>query len=101
MSIVNNLINCFKEEAFTLQDAYKVNPTVKNMATVEELKNIIVDLRVDLINANIPNGHCPYAYYSKSKQKDRENCDNIDCDVCRRKFLKDKEEDIRVEVAAL
>lgn len=28
MGIVNNLINCFKEEAFTLQDAYKVNPTV-------------------------------------------------------------------------
>ena len=28
MSIVNNLINCFKLESFTLQDAYKVNPNV-------------------------------------------------------------------------
>ena len=33
------------------------------MATVEELKEMIVELKVDLAKANIPYGNCPYAYY--------------------------------------
>ena len=71
------------------------------MASVEELKEMIIDLRIDLVRANIPNGHCPYAYYSTSKQKNRENCDDIDCSECKRKFFKDKENDIRAEVMQL
>ena len=35
-------------------------------ATVKELKDIIVDLKMDLVKANIPSGNCPYAYYPVS-----------------------------------
>ena len=55
---------------------------------------------MDLIRANIPRGHCPYAYYSTSK-KSKKDCDydnEIDCYVCMRQFLKDKREDINEEV---
>ena len=33
------------------------------MASIEELKKIIVDLRMDLVRESIPRGHCPYVYY--------------------------------------
>lgn len=71
------------------------------MASVEELKKMIIDLRMDLVRANIPRGNCPYAYYSTSKQKDRENCDDISCSECERKFLIDKKNDIREEIMQL
>ena len=71
------------------------------MASVEELKEIIVDLRMSLVRANIPYENCPYAYYSTSKQKDRECCDDISCSECKRMFLEDKENDIREEVRRL
>ena len=34
-------------------------------ATIEELKEMIVDLKMDLVRANIPSGNCPYAYYHR------------------------------------
>ena len=71
------------------------------MVSVKELKEMIIDLRMDLVKANIPYGNCPYAYYSTSKQKDRENCNDISCSECKRKFLIDKEDDIREEVMHL
>ena len=71
------------------------------MASIEELKKIIVDLRMDLVRESIPRGHCPYAYYSTSKQKDREGCDDIDCSECMRNFLSDKKNDIIQEVMQL
>lgn len=69
------------------------------MANVKELKEMIVNLKVQLVRANIPRGHCPYAYYSTSKKKER-SCD-IDCDQCQNEFLKDIEKDIREEVDKL
>lgn len=71
------------------------------MASEKELKKMIVDLRIDLIDSNIPYGHCPYAYYSTSKQKGRENCADISCSECRRNFLEVMREDILKEVEQL
>ena len=50
------------------------------MATVEELKEIIIDLTVSLGKAYIPQGHCPYAYYPGVKGECREDGD---CSVCK------------------
>lgn len=64
------------------------------MATVEQLKEIIVDLKIALMKANIPNGHCPYSYYHGVEQDG--DCD--DCDVCKWKFFEKYEAKIRQEV---
>lgn len=53
------------------------------MATIEELKEIIIELKVDLAKAKVPNGHCPYAYYPNIKQEG--DCD--DCNKCQRDFF--------------
>ena len=71
------------------------------MASEEKLKRIIIDLKMDLVRANIPYTNCPYAYYSTSKQKGRANCNDIDCSECKSKFYKDIEEDIKKEVEQL
>lgn len=71
------------------------------MASVEELKEMIIDLRMDLIRANIPYEHWPYAYSSTSKHEGRRNCDDISCSECKRKFFEDNENDIRQEVNQL
>lgn len=54
-------------------------------ASVEELKNIIVDLKMDKVMMSIPKGHCPYAYYSISNPFS--SCDDIDCNTCGNVFL--------------
>lgn len=55
------------------------------MKTIQELKEIIVDLKVSLAKANIPYGHCPYAYYPGIEQNFE--CGDIGCDQCRRLFF--------------
>lgn len=35
--------------------------------TKAELKDMIVDLRVQIVKMSIPNGHCPYSYYRLKK----------------------------------
>jgi hypothetical protein len=67
------------------------------MATVEELKEMIVELKVDLAEAHIPRGHCPYSYYPSMAHD--EDCD--DCDKCRREFLHKYERIVRAKVAKL
>lgn len=65
------------------------------MASEKELKEMIVDLKMELIEANIPKGHCPYFYYSTSKKCHAEvNCNEVECDECQRQFYNDKREDI-------
>lgn len=64
------------------------------MVTIQELKEIIVNLKIDLMKANIPNGHCPYAYYYSVEQES--DCD--DCDKCKREFFEKYENKIRQEV---
>ena len=56
------------------------------MTTIKELKNMIVDLKVQLMISNIPKGHCPYAYSGAVEKPDEDNnCD--DCTGCRRRFF--------------
>lgn len=67
------------------------------MATVEELKEIIVELKVDLAKASVPNGHCPYAYYPGMKHDS--DCD--DCNKCKREFFQKYENIVRAKVEKL
>ena len=55
------------------------------MDKVNELKAIIVKLKMDLIKAQIPKGHCPYTYYT-ALAKRMKDC-TMDCDKCREKFM--------------
>lgn len=68
------------------------------MASKKELKEIIVDLKMELVKANIPKGHCPYFYYSTSKHISSSEFDcysaDWDCSECTEQFYKDKKEDI-------
>lgn len=68
-------------------------------ATVNELKEMIIDLRVDLVKARIPETNCPYAYYNM----DMENidCNEISCNECKRIFLENMREKIKEEVMSL
>lgn len=68
-------------------------------ATVKELKNMIVDLRLDLVSANIPSSHCPYTYYNR--ENPIEDCNSVGCNECRRIFMDNMRKDIEKEVMAL
>ena len=54
-------------------------------ASVQELKDIIVELKMDKIKMSVPQGHCPYAYYRVTNPL--ESCDETDCDYCTNVFL--------------
>lgn len=69
------------------------------MDKVNELKEIIVELKMELLKANIPKGHCPYSYYKPTAER-KIDC-SIDCDACRWLFMQDMEKDIRAEVEKL
>lgn len=68
------------------------------MASIVELKNIIVDLKVELAKSRIPHGHCPYAYYSIERDGN-EGCDN--CVECEREFSNKIREMYEMEVSGL
>ena len=69
------------------------------VATIEELKEMIVDLRMSLVGANIPGGNCPYAYYHRDNPIS--NCNDISCNKCKEIFLDGMRKDIEKEVAEL
>lgn len=66
-------------------------------ASVDELKQMIVNLRLDLVKAKIPKGHCPYAYYHIEKSRD--NCE--DCTECNAEFFAAMKKKIEAEVLIL
>lgn len=69
------------------------------MAKISELKEMLIESKLDVINATIPHGHCPYAYYHPDIKHD--DCGDIDCDRCRYRFMEDMEAEIRKEVKKL
>ena len=69
------------------------------MASIKELKEMIVDLRVDLVRANIPKGNCPYAYYDK--ENPISSCNDVSCSECKEIFFNGIKIDIEKEVAQL
>lgn len=68
------------------------------MATVEELKEIIIELKVDLAKAHIPYSNCPYAYYSGIEGECREDGD---CNKCKQDFFEKYENQVRKMVEKL
>ena len=65
------------------------------MDKISKLKEMIVNLKMELIEKKVPKGHCPYTYYT---QVSRRNVDCTDCDECRREFIEEIEKNIRKEV---
>ena len=91
---IEKVYKVFSEEKESEQET--ANGTAK--ATVKELKEMIVDLKVDLMKANIPEHHCPYAYYPNHKSDI--NCD-IGCDECTENFFEIMRKRIEEQVAKL
>ena len=69
------------------------------MDKVSELKEIIVKLKLELVEERVPKGHCPFTYYKLANGKNV-NCD-IGCEKCRTLFMKSMEKHIRSKVAEL
>jgi hypothetical protein len=70
------------------------------MAKISELKEIIVDLRVELHMAQLPYGTCPYRWFGNPTNKELD-CNEIDCNVCKRNYFDDYEAKVRKEVKSL
>lgn len=68
-------------------------------ATIEELKDMIVDLKMDWVRESIPSGNCPYAYFHRKNPVGE--CGSVSCEECKRIFLEDMKKDIVEEVKAL
>lgn len=66
------------------------------MATIEQLKEIIIELKVDVARARVPYGHCPYAYFTCVETE--EECGDCDCTECKCKFFEKYKSIIRQEV---
>lgn len=69
------------------------------MKTVDELKEIILKLKMDNLKIQIPKGTCPYTYYTPSNNN-KINC-IMDCNECWYTFMERREEIIRAEVRNL
>ena len=57
---------------------------------VRMLEEAIVGLKLDLIRARIPYGHCPYAYYQPTTKRNID-CNEVGCDKCKRIFMENME----------
>lgn len=64
--------------------------------TKAQLKEVIIDLKMQLVEANIPQGHCPYAYYSI--QNPISDCNTVDCSACHTIFHDNMRKIITAEV---
>ena len=67
------------------------------MATIEELKDIIVDLRIKLLKSQIPEENCIWKYISTAPGR---NC-SYECKTCKEKFFINLEKQIREEINRL
>ena len=63
--------------------------------TRNELVDTIIDLAVELRKAKIPNGNCPYAYYTDVKQDG--DCEN--CTECKYRFFEKYREQLEQKFA--
>lgn len=68
-------------------------------ATIEELKNIIVELKIELARERIPSSHCPYAYYHRENPIG--NCSDISCEECKTIFFEDMRKNVEEDVKEL
>lgn len=76
---------------------------VLNDAKLEYLDKIreqietIIELKVDGLQARLPDGCCPYRYFGNHTNKELD-CNAIDCDECKAIFFEDYEKEVRKEV---
>lgn len=70
------------------------------MAKISELKEIIVDLKVELHKANLPYGCCPYRWFGNPTNKELD-CNEVGCDECKRTYFDDYEAKTRKEIKSL
>ena len=68
--------------------------------TKAELKDMIVDLKMQIIHLSIPEGNCPYAYY-QVKDAPEIDCGNVSCVSCHATFNKLKRKEIREYIDSL
>ena len=69
------------------------------MADINELKEMIINLKMQLVKAQIPKGHCPYTY-SAELAKHMKDC-TMDCEKCRERFMAAMKRKITKEVEEL
>lgn len=68
--------------------------------TKAELKDMIVDLKMQIIHLSIPEGNCPYAYY-KLENTPNIDCTNVSCTACKAEFGELKRKEIKKYVDSL
>ena len=72
------------------------------MATIEELKEMLITEKVGRIVNSIPNGHCPNAYYHFEYETGCESEDENDsCFKCKKRFKQAVEKAVREEIEKL
>lgn len=69
------------------------------MATVEELKEMIVDLRMEIVKAKIPDMDCPYVHFRSIESPT--DCNDISCEKCKDAFFLKIKEKFENEVAQI
>lgn len=57
---------------------------------------MIVDLKIALVKAHIPNVNCPYAYYNRENPVS--NCVDISCNKCKKIFFNGMRKEFEAEV---
>ena len=72
------------------------------MATVEQLKEMLLEERVGRISGLIPNGNCPNAYYHFEYETGCMSEDDSDnCFKCKQRFKQAVEKAVREEIEKL
>ena len=66
--------------------------------TKAELKEMIINLRMQNIALQIPKGNCVYAYFGLKDMPDID-CENVNCDACKQQFFKLKRQEIAETVS--
>ena len=69
------------------------------MAEISELKEMIINLKMQLVKTQIPKGHCPYTY-NTALSKRMKDC-TMECDKCRERFMAVMRKKITKEVENL
>ena len=65
------------------------------MDKISKLKEMIINLKMELIEKRVPKGHCPYTYYTQVTRRSM-GCTN--CVECRREFMEYMKKNIEKEV---
>lgn len=70
----------------------------KKSMTSEELKEMIIDLKLQMLKLNMPRNLCPYLKYEDQRPKD---CNSRICAKCYEQFTEQMRQEIRKEVESL